>query len=238
VIAVYLAHQYTGTPEERSWNRANATAWCVWLLEQGFSPSANWIMLTGSLEETPENRRRGLACDLDQVKRQDVILAVGPRLSDGMQRELEGAHRGIVIATADRTEFPATASELDMSQSMALQAAIVASSRAGGWIPMPSDEEPTQVATPPSDEWDPAGEDPPPVELPKGFQWDGGGDEGWVVRNANGLMVGYVEAATIHKGAMWFSVGAPWWSGPVRVHATALEACQTLAANWEKREGS
>ena len=103
MIGVYLAHPYSAG----SRNRANALAWCVWLFENGFSPSANWLLLVNQLEETPENREIGLACDIDQVARQDVFLAVGRRVSDGMWREMDAAvDAGVPVINATGTASP------------------------------------------------------------------------------------------------------------------------------------
>jgi hypothetical protein len=48
-------------------------------------------VLTGVLEETPENRERGLACDLAQVARCDEVWLVGGRVSSGMRHEADHA---------------------------------------------------------------------------------------------------------------------------------------------------
>jgi hypothetical protein len=114
MIGVYLAHPYSaGSQAIRAWNRANTLAWCVWLAEHGFSPSANWLLLVNQLEETPENREIGLACDVDQVERQDVFLAVGRRVSDGMRREMSAAREsGVPVVDATGTS---RASPYDLS---------------------------------------------------------------------------------------------------------------------------
>lgn len=92
MIQVYLAHPLSApTREGIDKNRANAAKWAAWLWRQGFSVQCSWIVCTGELEETPENRELGLMSDCEQVRRCDVMALCGPRISGGMLREAEHA---------------------------------------------------------------------------------------------------------------------------------------------------
>jgi hypothetical protein len=89
---VYIAAPLSAdTREGIEENRARASRWAAWAaVVRGVSPSCSWVVLTGVLEETPENRERGLACDLAQIERVDQVWLVGGRVSSGMA--LEAAH--------------------------------------------------------------------------------------------------------------------------------------------------
>lgn len=92
MIAVYLAHQLTATTREGiEQNRRNAAKWAAWLWKQGFAVECSWIVATGQLEETAENRELGLKSDCEQVRRCDVMVLCGPRISGGMLREAQAA---------------------------------------------------------------------------------------------------------------------------------------------------
>ena len=85
-----------------------AAKWAAWLWKQGFSVECSWIVCTGELEETPENRELGLRSDCEQVKRCDVMVLCGPRVSGGMLREAGAAkvivdytHLGLVLPNDD-----------------------------------------------------------------------------------------------------------------------------------------
>jgi hypothetical protein len=54
--------------------------------------------MTGELEETPIYRELGLKSDCEQVKRCDVMVLCGPKISGGMLREA-GAAKVIVDFT-------------------------------------------------------------------------------------------------------------------------------------------
>ena len=90
---VYLAHPYSApTAAERDANRARAARWAAWALtERGVSPSCSWIVLTGELPESPENRRLGMAADLAQVEQCTELWLVGGRVTPGMAEEAEYA---------------------------------------------------------------------------------------------------------------------------------------------------
>lgn len=97
MIVAYIAHQLSApTREGIDENRRQAARWAAWACLQGLSPVCSWITLTGELDETPENRARGLAADCAQVERCDVVLQVGPVLSSGMTVETEhGSQHGV-----------------------------------------------------------------------------------------------------------------------------------------------
>jgi hypothetical protein len=98
--AVYLAHPLNApTRAGIDANRARASRWAAWAaVIHGVSPVCSWIVLTGQLEETDENRARGLACDLAQAERCDEVWLVGGRVSSGMRLEADhAAARGIPV---------------------------------------------------------------------------------------------------------------------------------------------
>lgn len=99
MLAIYLAHPLSApTREGIEENRARAKQWAAWLWKQGFSVECSWIVCTELLEETPENRELGLKSDCEQVRRCDVMVLCGPRISSGMLREA-GAAKVIVDFT-------------------------------------------------------------------------------------------------------------------------------------------
>lgn len=101
MIHVYLAHPLSApTREGIDQNRANAAKWAAWLWRQGFAVQCSWIVCTGELEETPENRELGLASDCEQVSRCDVMALCGPRISSGMMREARSAK--LIVDFTDR----------------------------------------------------------------------------------------------------------------------------------------
>ena len=106
MIAAYLAHPLNApTPEGIEENRRRAMQWAKWPWSQGFAVECSWVVMTGVLDETPENRELGLRSDCEQVKRQDVMVLCGPRVSSGMLREA-GAAKIIVDFTYLGLELP------------------------------------------------------------------------------------------------------------------------------------
>lgn len=103
---IYLAHPLTApTREGIEENRKRASAWAAWALnEHGVSPVCSWIVLTGVLEETPENRAKGLAADKAQVRLCEEIWLVGGRVSSGMREEIEHAKK--VVDLTHLGEWP------------------------------------------------------------------------------------------------------------------------------------
>jgi hypothetical protein len=109
MIQVYCAHPLTAlTREGIEENRARAKKWAAWLWRQGFSVECSWIVCTELLEETLENRELGLRSDCEQVRRCDVMVLCGPRISGGMLREAGAAklivdftHLGLSLPSED-----------------------------------------------------------------------------------------------------------------------------------------
>lgn len=92
MIQVYCAHPLTApTREGIDENRRRAAKWAAWLWRQGFSVQCSWIVCTGELEETDENRELGLKSDCEQVSRCDIMALCGPKISSGMLREAAAA---------------------------------------------------------------------------------------------------------------------------------------------------
>lgn len=90
---VYIAHPLgSETPKDREANRRKASRWVAWAASIGVAPVADWIILTGQWEETPENRALGLDCDLSTIERCHELWLVGGRLSAGMLTEAEHAY--------------------------------------------------------------------------------------------------------------------------------------------------
>jgi hypothetical protein len=91
VKVVYIAAPLAAaTREEMDVNRARAARWVAWAARLGVAPVATWIVLSGELSETQENREMGLAIDCATVERCDEVWHVAGRVSSGMQRE--GGH--------------------------------------------------------------------------------------------------------------------------------------------------
>jgi hypothetical protein len=106
MIQIYCAHPLTApTREGIDENRRRAAKWAAWLWKQGFAVECSWIVMTGELEETPENRELGLKSDCEQVRRCDVMVLCGPRISGGMLREA-GAAKVIVDFTHLELDVP------------------------------------------------------------------------------------------------------------------------------------
>jgi hypothetical protein len=98
---VYIAAPLSApTRAEMDENRARAARWVAWAALQGVAPVATWIVLSGELSETQENRELGLAIDCATVERCDEIWLVAGKITDGMRRE--SAHAKVVI---DLTSF-------------------------------------------------------------------------------------------------------------------------------------
>lgn len=86
---VYIAHRLSApTRKDIEANRARASRWVAWVVMTfRIAPIADWIIITGQLEETPENRALGLQIDRELVSRADEIWLVGGELSSGMREE-------------------------------------------------------------------------------------------------------------------------------------------------------
>jgi hypothetical protein len=100
---VYVAHPL-GSGPDREANRQKATRWVKWVAESGHAPIADWILLSGVWEETPETRVRGLAIDVALVARCDEVWLVGGRVSPGMSVEADAARRAGILVI-DKTDL-------------------------------------------------------------------------------------------------------------------------------------
>jgi hypothetical protein len=100
---VYIAHPLGAGPD-REQNRRNAAKWVAWAARQGVAPVADWIVLSGELEETPANRLLGLECDRALVELCDEVWLVGGRVSPGMAIEAEHA-RLCLVPVVDKTSL-------------------------------------------------------------------------------------------------------------------------------------
>lgn len=104
---VYLAHPLGAGPERED-NRRRAARWVAWAtVHCGVAVVADWIVLSGELEETPGNRDLGLACDLALVARCDEVWLTGGRVSPGMAMEAAEA-RKLGKPVLDLTHFGTT----------------------------------------------------------------------------------------------------------------------------------
>jgi hypothetical protein len=88
---VYIAHPL-GHGSDRQGNLDAASAWVVWAAQCGVAPVATWITLAARMSEA-EGRDIGLAIDVELIRRCDEIWLCGPRISPGMQIELDAAER-------------------------------------------------------------------------------------------------------------------------------------------------
>lgn len=90
---IYVAHRL-GSGPLREANRTAAAEWAGWVAKTfRVAISADWIVLSGQWQETPENRALGLETDLEMVRRSDGLWLLGPVVSPGMQLEAEQAAR-------------------------------------------------------------------------------------------------------------------------------------------------
>lgn len=70
-------------------NRERARAWVRFAFDRGFSPVADWLLLTSMYDES--HRVQGLRADCALVERCDELWLCGARLSSGMVMEAEHA---------------------------------------------------------------------------------------------------------------------------------------------------
>lgn len=126
---VYLAHPLSApTRAGIEANRASAAKWAAWVANTfRVAVVADWIWMTGELEETPENRAFGLACDRELVRRCDAMVMVGPRVSEGMR--LESEHARAVVDWTGATVDPSVGFVPEVLEMM--HAALLAAVRAG-----------------------------------------------------------------------------------------------------------
>lgn len=88
----YVAHPIK-TPD-RDENVRRAKRWLRWLLTQyqDLAFVMPWLAYCDVLDESPENRDRGVRDDLVTLRHCDGIVLCGGRLSAGMKTELELVH--------------------------------------------------------------------------------------------------------------------------------------------------
>lgn len=118
MITVYIAHQYGGDPA----NRAAAAKWCAFFATLGYNPSAMWIVLTGEWDESM--REQGLRTDFENIERSDVMVLVGPAISNGMQCESRHALDEEVPMLDLTHDFPAEAKDVSAEQALKIVARI------------------------------------------------------------------------------------------------------------------
>jgi hypothetical protein len=85
----YLAHP-VGADSNRTYeqNMEDGMAWWSFLIRAGLSVCAPWVGLCHALDDGDDNDRRlGMAVDIEVLKRCDGIIATGHKMSRGMERE-------------------------------------------------------------------------------------------------------------------------------------------------------
>ena len=100
---VYIAHPLGGG-DDREANRARAARWVAWAGMHGVAPVADWIILSGQWDETPEHRERGLRIDVALVARCDELWLCGNHVSHGMSIEANAAALAGVTVVNKLTE--------------------------------------------------------------------------------------------------------------------------------------
>lgn len=102
---VYVAHPLNAaTPDGMATNRFNGARWCAWLARYcGVAPQAPWIVLSSVWTEE-EGRELGLECDKATIARCAALILTGPRVSSGMQVEIDFA-RSIGVPVVDLTGY-------------------------------------------------------------------------------------------------------------------------------------
>lgn len=116
---IYVAHPMRAeTKEGMQANRANAALWVAWVFNLGYAPVCSWITITGHIEDSQDNRARGLECDKREVETCDEVWLVGGRISSGMKIEAEHAWTRIRdIPVRDFTYLGRTPPPLDWALS-------------------------------------------------------------------------------------------------------------------------
>lgn len=103
-LSVYVAHPLGAGPD-RDANLRNGALWCAWLAEHfDIAPQAPWVVLASVWDESPENRKRGIECDLATLDVCAELWLVGPRVSPGMLVEATYMH-GLSKPVRDLTGY-------------------------------------------------------------------------------------------------------------------------------------
>lgn len=122
IPVVYVAHPLGAGPDRES-NRKKASVWAAWIAKTfRVAVVADWIILSGEWDESPENRDLGPKLDFALVELCHVVVMVGPRVSLGMQLEA-GQARAVVDWTGTDSPARFTASAIENMRSQ-LKAAI------------------------------------------------------------------------------------------------------------------
>lgn len=88
-MLVYLAHPVGQDGAERIKNIANVQKWFLFLLKNtDWALSVPWLIYVQNLTESPENHKRGLHDDLENLSKCDAIVLTGGKISAGMATEL------------------------------------------------------------------------------------------------------------------------------------------------------
>jgi hypothetical protein len=86
---VFCCSPYRGNVEE---NMKKARRYVRQIAICGYSPVAPHVLMHGVLDDSnPEERTKGIALGIDQMKLCDSVWVFGTKISDGMRFELEKA---------------------------------------------------------------------------------------------------------------------------------------------------
>ena len=102
IEVAYVAHKVAGDVEA---NIADAKRWIQWLIHfhRGMAFCAPWITYCEVLNDSDlDHRARGMRDDIEIMKRCDLIILTGDRISEGMQAEAD-AMRALVRPVRDYT---------------------------------------------------------------------------------------------------------------------------------------
>ena len=89
---VYICSPYRGSEEEIAENVKNARIWCNKALMHGCAPLAPHLYMPPLLaDEIPSERETALAVCRELVSRCDCVWVCGPKVTEGMQIEIEHA---------------------------------------------------------------------------------------------------------------------------------------------------